>query len=166
MFQQARSSLKNLADPGVRRLLNRVKQLVAFDGQIEIWAHGFSFANAFSHPHVHLRNVERKSRRDRGWNPAIALRYREVCQRFARLRTAHSELGDLYVSRLTRICRHDSQGALGPVDLEQEARPVGGAAFEVDRCDGAALTDAAYEHLVRRGHRDRLARLDDLNWLG
>jgi hypothetical protein len=30
------------------------------------------------------------------------------------------------------------------VDLEQERRPVGGAAFEVDRCDRAALEDAAY----------------------
>jgi hypothetical protein len=88
----ARWVVKGLADPGVRRLLNRVKQLVAFDGQIEVWAHGFSFANAFSLPRVHLRNVERKSRRDRGWNPAIALRYREVRQRFARLRTAQSEL--------------------------------------------------------------------------
>jgi voltage-gated potassium channel len=29
----------------------------------------------------------------------------------------------------------------------------------------AALEDAAYEHLVGRGHRDRLARLDDLNSL-
>ena len=48
MFQQ-RSPLKNLTDPGVRRLLSRVKQLMAFDGQIEVWAHGFSFANAFSH---------------------------------------------------------------------------------------------------------------------
>src|ERR1700722_18202516 len=93
-----RSSLKNLADPGLRRLLNRVKQLVAFDGHIEVWADGLSFANAFSHPHVQLRNVERKPRRDRGWNSAIALRYREIRQRFARLRTAHGELGDLYVS--------------------------------------------------------------------
>ena len=90
------SSLKNLADPSVRRLLNHVKQLVAFNGYIEVWADGLSFANAFSHPHVQLRNVERKPRRDRGWNPAIALRYREIRQRFARLRPAHSELGDLY----------------------------------------------------------------------
>jgi hypothetical protein len=117
---------------------------VAFDGQIEIWAHGFSFANAFSHPHVQLRNVERKPCRDRGRNPAIALRYREIRQRFARRRTANSELGDLYVSRLARICQHDSQGALGPVDVEQEARPVGGAAFELDRCDRAALEGAAW----------------------
>jgi hypothetical protein len=35
----------------------------------------------------------------------------------------------------------------------------------VDRCDRAALEDAAYEHLVGRGHWDRLARLDDLNSL-
>src|SRR5258708_29854183 len=160
-----RSSLKNLADPGVRRLLNRVKQLVAFDGHIEVWADGFSFANAFSHPHEQLRNVERKPRRDRGWNPPIALWYREIRQRFARLRTAHSELGDLYVSRVARVCRHDSQGALGAVDLEQEPRPVGGAAFELDRCDRAALEDAAYEHLVWRVHRNRLARLDDLHLL-
>jgi hypothetical protein len=53
-----RSSLKNLADPCVRRLLNRVKQPVAFDGHIEFWADGFSFANAFSHPHVQLRNMK------------------------------------------------------------------------------------------------------------
>src|SRR5882757_3690262 len=159
------SSLKNLADPGVRRLLNRVKQLVACDGRIEVWTDGPSSANAFSHPHVQLRNVEREPRRDRGWNPAIALRYREIRQRFARLRTAHSELGDLYVRRLARVRRHDSQVALGAVDLEQEPRPVGGAAFEVDRCDRAALEDAAYEHLVGRGHLDRLARLDDLNSL-
>ena len=50
-----------------------------------------------------------------------------------------SELGDLYVSRLVTVDRHDCQGALGAVDLEQEHRPVGGAAFEVDRCDGAAF---------------------------
>jgi len=100
---------------------------VAFDGHIEIWADGSSIANAFSYAHVHLRNVEREPRRDRGWNPAVALRYREIRQRFARLRTAHSELGDLYVSRLERICRHDSQVALGAIDLEQEPRPVGGA---------------------------------------
>src|SRR5258708_29811994 len=165
MFQQSRSSLKNLAGPGVRRLLNHVKQLVAFDGHIKVWAHWLSFANAFSHPHVQLRNVERKPRRDRGWNPAIALRHREIRQRFSRLRTAYSELGDLYVSRLARVYRHDSQVAFGAVDLEQEPRSVGGAAFEVDRCDRAALEDSAYEHLVGRGHRDRLARLDDLNSL-
>src|ERR1700730_10431185 len=158
-------SLKNLADPGVRRLLNRVKQLVAFDGQIEVWADGPSFANPFSHPHVQLRNVERKPRRDRGWNPAIALRYRKIRPRFARPRTAHSELGDLYVSRLARVCRHDSQVALGAVDLEQKPRPVGHAAFQVDRCDRAALEDAAEEHLVGRGHLDCLARLNDLNSL-
>ena len=116
---------------------------MAFDGHIEVWAGGLSFANAFSHPHVQLRNVERKPRRDRGWNPAIALRYREIRQRFARLRTAHGELGDLYVSRLARVCRHDSQGAFGAVDLEQEPRPVGGTALEVDRCGRAALEDAA-----------------------
>jgi hypothetical protein len=39
------------------------------------------------------------------------------------------------------------------------------AAFEVDRCDRAALEDAAEEHLVGRGHLDRLARLNDLNSL-
>src|SRR6267378_6276348 len=159
------SSLKYLADSSVRRLLNRVKQLVAFDGQIEVWAGGLSFANAFGHPPVQLRNVERKPRRDRERNPAIALRYLEIRQRFARLRTAHSELGDLYVSRLARVCWHDSQVAIGAVDLEQESRPIGEAAFELDRCDRAALEDAAYEHLVGRGHRDRLARLDDLNSL-
>src|ERR1700738_4513794 len=92
-----RSSLKNLADPRVRRLLNHVKKLVAFDGHIKVWADGLSFANAFSHPHVQLRNVERKPRRDCRWNPAIALRYQEIRQRFARLRTAHGALGDLYV---------------------------------------------------------------------
>jgi hypothetical protein len=128
-------SLKNLADRGVQRLLNRVKQLVAFDGHIRVWADGLSFANAFSHPHVQLRNVARKSRRDGGWNPAIALRYREIRQRFARLRTARSELGDLYVGRLARVCRRDSQNTLGAANLEQESRPVGGAAPEVDRCD-------------------------------
>src|SRR6267378_176549 len=100
MFQQSRSSLKNLAGPGVGRLLNHVKQLVAFDGHIEVWADGPSFANAFSHPHVQLRNIAGRPRRDRGWNPTIALRYRDIRQRFARLRTAHSELGNLYVSRL------------------------------------------------------------------
>ncbi|MEA2263563.1 MAG: hypothetical protein QOJ51_6388, partial [Acidobacteriaceae bacterium] len=47
-----RQTLKNLAAPGVRRLLNRVKQLVAIDGHIEVWADGLSFANAFSHPRV------------------------------------------------------------------------------------------------------------------
>src|SRR5579863_9960743 len=86
------SSLKNLAYPGVRRLLNRVKQLVAMDGHIEVWADGLSFANAFSHPRVQLRYVERKPCRDRRWNPAITLRYREIRERFARLRTANSEL--------------------------------------------------------------------------
>jgi hypothetical protein len=60
---------------------------VAFNGHIKIWADGLSFANAFSHPLELLRNVERKTRRDRRWNPAIALRYREIRQRFARLRT-------------------------------------------------------------------------------
>jgi hypothetical protein len=54
------SSLENLADPGVRRLLNHVKQLVAFDGHIEVWVDGLSLANAFSHPQVQLGNVERK----------------------------------------------------------------------------------------------------------
>jgi hypothetical protein len=100
--------MKNLADPGIRRLLNHVKQLVAFDGHIKVWADRLSFANGFSHPHVELRNVERKPRRDRRRNPAIALRYREIRQRFSRLRTAHRELGDLYVSRLARVCRHDT----------------------------------------------------------
>ncbi len=51
------------------------------------------------------------------------------------------------------------------MDLEQEPRPVGGAAFEVDRCDRAALEDAAEEDLVGRGHLDRLACLNDLNSL-
>jgi len=43
-----RSSLKNLADAGVRRLLNHVNQLVTLDGQINVWADGPSFTNAFS----------------------------------------------------------------------------------------------------------------------
>ena len=156
MFQQARS-LKNLADPGVRRLLNRVQQLVAFDGHVKVWADGLSFANALSHPPVQLRNVERKPRRDRGWNPAIALRYREIRQQFARLCAAHRELGDLYISRLARICRHDRQVALRAVDLEQEpcSVPVRELAawiesnilLELD----AAPFDKQHETLVYRG---------------
>jgi hypothetical protein len=71
VFQHPRLSLKNMADPGVRGLLNCVEQLVAFDGHIEVWAHGLCFANAFSQLHVQLRNVEG----------------------FGRLRAAHSELG-------------------------------------------------------------------------
>jgi hypothetical protein len=138
---------------------------VGFDRHIEVWADGLSPANAFSHPRVQLGNVERQPRRDRRWNPAIALRYREIRQWFAGLRTTHSELGDLYVSRLVRVGRHDCQGALGAVDLEQDPCPVGGAAFEVDRCDRVALEDAAYQHLVGRGHPGHLARLDDLNLL-
>jgi len=51
------------------------------------------------------------------------------------------------------------------VDLEHELCPVGGAAFEMDRCDRVALDDAAYQHLVGRGHLDHLARLNDLNLL-
>src|SRR6267378_7964166 len=96
-------SLKNLADSRARRLLNHVEQPVAFDGHIKVWAGGLSFANAFSHRHVELGNVERKPLRDRRWNPAIALRHREIRERLARLRTAHSELGDLYVSHLARV---------------------------------------------------------------
>jgi hypothetical protein len=69
------------------------------------------------------------------------------------------------VSRLARVCRHDSQVALGAVDLEQEPRPVGGAAFEVNRYDRAALEDAAEEHMVGQGHLDRLACLSDLSSL-
>jgi hypothetical protein len=58
--------MRYLEQRGVRQVLaNRVKQLVAFDGHIEVGAGGLSFANAFSHPHVQLRNVERKPRRDR-----------------------------------------------------------------------------------------------------
>ena len=49
------------------------------------------------------------------------------------------------------------------MDLEQEPRPIGEAAFEVDRCGRAALQDAADDHLVGCGHLDRLASLDDLN---
>jgi hypothetical protein len=87
---------------GVRRLLNRVKQLVAPDGHIEVWVDGLSFANAFSHLHVQLPNVERKPRRDRGWKPGIALRYREIRQRLAALRPAFAwvpTLRDRLVSR-------------------------------------------------------------------
>jgi Aldo/keto reductase family len=51
---------KNLADPGVRRLLNRVKRLVAFDGHIEVRAERLSFANAFSHPHEQFRDGKLK----------------------------------------------------------------------------------------------------------
>jgi hypothetical protein len=84
---------QTLADPGVRRLLNHAKQLVASDGHIKVWADGLSFANAFSYPRVQLRNVERQPRRDCRWNPAIPLRYSEIRERFARLRTARNELG-------------------------------------------------------------------------
>jgi hypothetical protein len=59
------------------RSLNHVKQLVAFDGHIEVWADRPSFANAFSHPHVQ-RNVGRKPHWDREWKSAIPLRYREI----------------------------------------------------------------------------------------
>jgi hypothetical protein len=54
---------------------------MSVDGHIKVRAEGSSFANAFSHPHVQLRNVERKPRRDRGWNPTIAIRYREIPER-------------------------------------------------------------------------------------
>jgi hypothetical protein len=43
--------------------------------------------------------------------------------------------------------------------------PFGGAAFEVDRCDRAPLENAAEEHLVGEGHRDRLSCLNDRNSL-
>ncbi len=89
-----RWQLPNLAEPGVRSLLNRVQQLVAFDGHIEVGADWLSFANAFSHPYEELRNVEGRLRRHRGWNRAIALRYREIRQRFAICapRTVNSEI--------------------------------------------------------------------------
>jgi hypothetical protein len=45
---------------------------------------------------------------------------------------------------MARVGRHDSQGALGALDLEQEPRPIGYAGFNVNRCDCAALEDAAY----------------------
>jgi hypothetical protein len=160
-----RPKLQNLAQPSVRRLLNRVQQLVTLDGNIEVGTDGLSFVNAFSHPYEELRDVEGRPRRHLGWNPAITLRYREIRQRFAFLRTAHGELGDLHASPLARVGRCDNQVALGAVDLEQEPRPVGGAAFDVDRGDRAALQDAAEEHLVGRRHLDGLARLNDLNLL-
>ena len=50
------------------------RQLVAVDGHFEVGADGLSFANAFSHPHEQLRNVEGRPHRYREWNPAIALR--------------------------------------------------------------------------------------------
>jgi hypothetical protein len=43
--------------------------------------------------------------------------------------------------------------------------PFGGAAFKVDRCDRAALENAAEEHLIGEGHRDRLSCLNDRNSL-
>jgi hypothetical protein len=36
-----RSWLKNVAEPDIRCLLDRVKQRVEFDGHIEVWADGF-----------------------------------------------------------------------------------------------------------------------------
>jgi DNA-binding HxlR family transcriptional regulator len=46
---------------------------VAFDGLIKVWADELSCANALSHPHVQLRNVLRKPRRDRGGNRVLEL---------------------------------------------------------------------------------------------
>jgi hypothetical protein len=92
--------------------------LVAFDGHIEVEADGVSFAIAFSHPYEELRTVK-GGLAGTGGNPAIALRYREIRQRFAALRTAHGELGDLHASPPARVGRRDNQVALGAVDLEQ-----------------------------------------------
>jgi hypothetical protein len=47
----APQSTRRLADPGVRRFLDCVKQVVPIDGHIEVWADGLAVANAFSHSH-------------------------------------------------------------------------------------------------------------------
>ena len=153
---------QTLADTGFRPLLNHVKQLVASDGHIKVWTDGLSFANAFSHPHVQLRNVEGRPRRDRRWNPAIDLRYSEIREWFARLRTAHNELGDLYVSRLARVCRHDSQGALGAIS---NRNPIPLAMPLLRWTDATApLWRTPLMSTWSGAHRD-LACLNDLNLL-
>jgi hypothetical protein len=134
---------RNLAEPGVRRFLNRVQQLVAFDGHFEVGADGIPFANAFSHPYGELRNVEGRPRRHRGWNPAITLRYREIRQRFARLCTAHGELGALDASTLARVGRRDSRSPLVPWISNRNPVPLAVPPLTCNRCDRAALEDAA-----------------------
>src|SRR5579864_4221487 len=162
----SRDPSQNLALPRVRCFLDRVQKLMALDGQIEIEAGGFSSADSLGHPHEKLRDVEGRAGGRRRWNPAIARGYREVGQRLASLRTAQTQFGVLDAYFLFRIGGRDREVAVGTMDLEQERRPVGGAAFDMDRGDRAALEDSADEHLVGRSHLDHLARLDDLNsWM-
>src|ERR1700730_1644725 len=139
---------------------------MALDGQIEIGAGGLSATDPLGHPHEKLRNVERRARGRPRWNPPIARGYREVGQRLAPLRTAQTQFGVLDANLLRGVGGRDREIAVRTMDLEQERRPVGGAAFDMDRCDRAALEDSADEHLVGRGHLDHLARLDDLDsWM-
>src|SRR6266851_6830602 len=159
----SRDRSQNLTLPRVRCFLDRVQKLMALDGQIKIGAGGLSSADPFGHPHEKLRNVEGRAGGRRRWNPAIARRYREVGQRLASLRTAQTQFGVLHPNLLRGVDGRDREVAVRTMDLEQERRPVGGAAFDMDRCDRAALEDSAEEHLVGRSHLDHLARLDDLD---
>jgi hypothetical protein len=91
-----RCPLKILADPPVRRLLNHVKQLVAFDGHIKVWAYGPSFAKVFSHPHVQLRDFGkfgRSFRKPRFTGGSTAGRLASHCGVFIGTRVPMSGVG-------------------------------------------------------------------------
>ena len=77
--------LQDLADTAIRRLLDCVEQAVAREREIETGTGGPSFTNAVRHAVEELRDIEGRSRRHGGWNPAITLGDREIGQRFAAL---------------------------------------------------------------------------------
>jgi hypothetical protein len=76
-----------------------------------------------------LRDIEGRSRRHGWWNPAITFRDWEIGQWFASLRTAQGQFRNLHAASRAWRSRRDSDITLTAVNLEQQAGPVGGAAF-------------------------------------
>ena len=139
---------------------------MAFDSHVEIRAHGFPFANAFSHARVQLCNVERQAGRDCGRNPAIALRYREIRQPGALARS----LPGCSKKMLTQTLREMERDklidrkvyAVVPPMVEYSLTPMGRLFIEPIEMlyAWAAKNDDALSKLRRRRKRRTASRPD------
>src|SRR5438445_10266645 len=147
------SSLAQLHRPTLGRYsLNRVDQLVALDGEIEVVVEGPAATQSVGCARVRLGDVVWLTGRSATRSEPVLVRHGHGSQgllAFARMHLVRPEA--------ERAVRPDDDGALSPVDLQSVAARSRGSGGHADRHLGAAHHAADDVDAVRRVDRNRLA---------
>src|SRR6266446_6568041 len=132
--------------------LDRVDQLVALDGEIEVDVEGSAATQSVGCARVRLRDVVRLTGRSAVRSEPVFVGHRHGSQGLLAFAGMH-----LVRSEAERAGRPDDDGAVSPVDLQSVAARIRGSGGHADRDFGAALHAADDVDAVGRIDWNRLA---------